>query len=239
MFDIYFNNFLDKDLNIKAIKRPSIPNPKRKYKTVTIEGSDGDLYIDEKCYEDITISVDYNFIDKRNFYEKCREIKRWINKIEKNKLVFSDDPGVFYKVKKVEISDNIERIYKIIGKFTVKFICDPYTYYANGEDPIILNNNMMLYNDYEITKPIWNIKGEGSITLTVNNNPVLINVGQDVTIDTEYEECFKNDQMIKLVLKTGTFQDLYLQEGKNTISFSANTGGVITGMELIPNWRTI
>jgi predicted phage tail component-like protein len=229
---------MDRDLNIKAIKRPNIPSPKRKHKQVPIEGRDGDLYIDEECYEDITISIDYNFIDKRNFHEKCRSIKRWLNKIQENKLVLSDDHGVFYKVKKVEVSDNIERIYKIIGKFTVKFICDPYTYYEDGEDSLILRNNMTLDNDYEVAKPIYIIKGNGNITLSINNKPVVINVGQEVTINTKLELCFKSNQMINLALKQGTFKDLCLQEGENIISFNV-TSGTINSIEVIPSWRTI
>lgn len=239
MFYVYFNNMIDRDLGIKAMKRPSIPSPKRKYKQKTINGYDGDLYIDENCYEDITISIDYNFIDKYDFNEKCRQVKRWINKIQENKLKFSDDLGVFYNVKKVEIKDSIERTYKILGKFTIEFICEPYTYYAEGEDSRILYSGITLENAYEVAKPIYIIKGEGNITLNVNGKNIIINVGQEVTIDTKHEECFKNDQMIKLALTSGSWEDLYLSEGINSITYSVGSGGTLTNIELIPKWRTI
>lgn len=239
MFYVYFNNLIDRDLGIKAVKRPSIPTPKRKYETKTIKGQDGDLYIDTGAYEDITISIEYNFHDLDNFNEKCRQIKRWINKIQENKLKFSDDLEVFYRVKKVEIKDNIERTYKVLGKFTLEFVCEPYTYYCNGEDSIALYSGITLENNYEIAKPTYIIKGEGNITLNINGNPVVINVGQEVVIDTKYEECFKNDQMIKLALTTGTYKNLYLSEGINTITYSVGSGGNLTSIEIIPYWRTI
>lgn len=140
MFYTYFNNIKDRDLDVKAIKRPNIPSPIRKYKQITVEGRDGDLYIDEEVYEDIIISIDYNFVDKKDFHEKCRKIKRWLNKIQENKLSFSDDLGIYYKVKKIEC-DDIERTYKVLGIFSVSFTCDPYAYYKDGLDSITVYND--------------------------------------------------------------------------------------------------
>jgi hypothetical protein len=40
-----------------------------------------------------------------------------------------------------------------------------------------------------------------------------------------------------LPLVTGKFEDLYLQEGNNTITYSAGSG-TINNIKLIPNWKT-
>lgn len=103
---------------------------------------------------------------------------------------------------------------------------------------------MKIYNEYEIAKPTYIIKGEGAIRLIINNETttyatVMINVGQEVTINTELELCFKNDQMINLALEQGSFQDLYLQEGMNVINYYVGNGGALTSIEIIPNWKTI
>lgn len=237
MFYVYFNNKRDLDLGIKAIKRPSIPVQKKKFKTITVEGRDGDIYIDQDCYEDITISVDFNFVDRTNFQAKCRMVKQWLNKIKNNELKFSDDLGVFYKVKKVEVED-IERIYKVKGNFTVAFTCNPYTWLSEGKQQIILNTTTKITNEFELSKPTWILTGEGLVTLKVNGNTVTVNVGQKVEINTELELCFKDSSLINLALQTGEFKDLFLKEGLNTIEYSIGTGGTLTDIKLIPNWKT-
>ncbi|GKX65651.1 distal tail protein Dit [Inconstantimicrobium mannanitabidum] len=237
MFFVYFNGKRDLDLGIKTIKRPSIPIPKKRYKTTTVSGKDGDYYTTNGEYEDITIPVDFNFIDRTNFHAKCRQIDKWLNKIKDYQLKFSDDLGVFYKVKKIEC-DEIERVYKVLGKFTVKFTCDPYAWLVEGQQSITLNGNNII-NDFEATKPIYIINAEGLITLKVNGKEVTINVGQQVTINTELQLCFKNKELINLALKTGKFEDLYLNEGINTIEYSVGTSGTLASIQLIPNWKTL
>lgn len=236
MFYVYFNQKRDMDLGMAAIERPSIPSPQRRVKTVTISGKDGDYYIDQDAYEDIPISINFNFIDRTNLQQKCRLIKSWLNKIKENELKFSDDLGVFYKVKKVECGD-IERTFNIIGKFSVKFICDPYAWLSEGKESIVLNTSNTIVNDFEVTKPIYIITGEGNLTLNVNGSLVTINVGQKVTIDTNLQLCFKDNELINLALTDGKFEDLYLKEGANTMTYAMN--GTLTSVQLIPNWKTL
>lgn len=236
-FFVYFNNKRDLDFGIKATKRPSIPVQRKKLKSTSVNGTDGNVYIDDGTYEDITISVDFNFIDRTNFQQKCRQIKKWLNKIENYQLKFSDDLGIFYKVKKVEI-DDIERVYKVLGRFSVKFTCNPYAWLVEGQQEIILKATNNIINEFESSKPIYIIEGEGNFTLTVNDNPVTINVGQKLIVDTTLQLCLKDNELINLALKTGNFEDLWLQEGTNTITYSVGTGGSINNIKLIPNWKT-
>jgi predicted phage tail component-like protein len=235
-FYTIFNDYTNMEIGIRAIKRPNVPSPEKNIKEEEREGRDEPLTIDEGGYKNITISVPYDFIDRKNFQETARRVKRWINRINDNHLRMSDDLGVFYKVKyaKTDIDRKLN-----VGTFTIDFICSPYVWIEEGQEEIELSNNMILDNDYEVAKPIYVIRGEGNVTLTVNNKPVVINVGQEVTIDTQLKLCFKNNQMINLALRQGSFEDLYLQEGENTINFSAGTGGKINSIEVIPNWKTI
>lgn len=230
MYNIIFNNKVDKDLGIKIIKRPNIPAPKRRYREIQIEGRDGKLYEDLETYDDIEIDVQYNFISE-DYNATMREIKKWINNVEDNRLKFSDDLEFFYIVKKVTIETN-ERVIKRLGKFTIKFTCKPFSYLESGLNPIEVVDT--IYNDGYMAEPIYKITGEGICTLKVNGKTVIANVGQSLIIDVEKKIAYREDRTLQNTALKGLYEDLELQEGNNTIEVSK--GFVI---EIIPNWRCL
>ena len=118
-----------------------------------------------------------------------------------------------------------------MGNFKLTFRCDPGLYLVSGLKPIFINSNKSIKNNYGISKPNFEINGEGMCTLTVNNKSVTINVGQSIIINTEKKLCYKNDGSMTNIT-TGRYKDLYLQEGNNYISIN-------NGFELYitPNWR--
>lgn len=147
MFYFIFNNKKNTDLGIKVVKRPNIPIPERNIELKSLKGRDGSLTRDYKTYNDIKISVSLNFISGENdFINKGAEIADWLYNINDNKLIFSDNDKFYYKVKKIECKD-IERSLKVIGKFIVTFVCDPYKYYID-------NNEIEITNSTEIVSPI-------------------------------------------------------------------------------------
>ena len=82
-----FNNKNSDELNLYIVKRPNIPSPKRRYEEVEIDGRDGKLYRDKGTYEEIEISIDFNFcvVSPEEWNMKIREVKKWINNIENKK----------------------------------------------------------------------------------------------------------------------------------------------------------
>ena len=79
------------------------------------------------------------------------------------------------------------------------------------------------------------VRGSGAGSLTVNGHTVAISeIGTSVTLNTEilraYNGLTRRDQTI-----TGKIEQLRLQPGANTVSF---TGGV-TSVEIIPRWWMI
>jgi predicted phage tail component-like protein len=233
MYDMKYNGKYAQELGLKIASRPNIPTPKREYKTVKIEGRDGDLHIDKGTYEDIEISIEFGYMIQ-DFSEWCaltREIKKWLCKVATdNKLILSDDAEFFYKVKSIE-SDEIQRIYRRTGKIKVTFVCDPYIYLNDGEIEIPISNS--IYNAFEVCKPVYKITGEGVLTLTVNGKSATINVGQNLTIDTNLKLCYR-DGATQNTAMTGDFNDLVFKEGENALTYTS--GFNIT---VIPNWRAL
>lgn len=223
---IIYNDKTNLDVNLLVVARPSKPSPVMEYEEIKVPG--GRTLYREKGYNDIEIPVSFNFMSKYSWDSDFRIMKQWLLSKVNNKLKFSDDLEVFYKVNKVNI-DTPERIMKNIGKFDVTFTCNPYVYIDENE----IELSTLLYNSYLISKPIYRIVGEGYLTLTINNKVIKANVGQELIIDTDKGLCYRKGIVDNVALE-GRYEDMYLQEGKNTFSW---TNGFF--IYIMPNWRCL
>ena len=223
---IVYNNKTNLDVNLLVLTRPSKPSSVMEYEERKVPGGKT-LYI-EKGYKDIDIPVSFNFMSKYSWDKDFRIIKNWLLRKENNKLKFSDDLEVYYKVNKVTI-DTPERIMKKIRKFEVIFTCEPYVYIDEGEREL----STILYNNYLVSKPIYRIVGEGYLTLNINNKVIKANVGQELIIDTDKGLCYR-EGIVNNVALEGKYEDMYLLEGENTFSW---TNGF--KIYILPNWRCL
>ena len=234
-YSIIYNNKSNEELDIEIVKRPAIPFPTRKFKEKEIEGHGGNYYIDTDTYEDMTISIEFNFVedDLDNIRTKIIRVKNWIEHIEDDKLMLSDDPNVFYKVCKSELSEVTYQDLYEIQNFTINFTVRAYQYLLNGRKEIKLQN--ILFNHYDISKPIFRIVGNGACVFNVNGNVVNCNVNGQLTINTEFDKILESNGSYAIG-KTDKkkIQDLYLKKGKNIFSWSSGFTIYIT-----PNIRTL
>lgn len=223
---IIYNNETNLDVNLLVAARPSKPSPEMEYEEVKVPG--GKTLYREKGYKDIEISVSFNFMSKYTWDKDFRIIKKWLLSKTNNKLKFSDDLEVYYKVNKVTI-DTPERVMKKIGRFNVTFTCEPYVYIDEEE----IELSTLLYNDYLISKPIYRIVGEGYLTFNINNKIIKANVGQELIIDTDKGLCYR-EGIVNNVALEGKYEDMYLLEGENTLSWTDGFKVYVT-----PNWRCL
>lgn len=230
-FNVIFNSISSDELDINVIARPQIPSPQPRIKPIDIPGAQGKQY-EIDGYEDIEIQVEFNFISQEDLHEKFRKCKRWINNIEDNKLIFSDNKGIFYRVNFATITSS-ERIVNIIGKFTVIFNCEPFSYAIEGQHEITVNNEAIIYNDGDLeSKPIIKIKGEGLVTIVINGETIKANIGQNIIIDSYLDLSYKEDKTPQNNnLKCKKYPQLKI--GENTVSYS---GGRVDSFSIIPNW---
>lgn len=232
MFNISYNNKTSNNFPAYIVKRPNIPTAEEKYKAFSVKGRNGDLIIKEGTYKDISIPIEFTYVASPSMWmETFRELKGWLLGTEDNRLIFSDDQGFFYKVKRVTIGTN-KREYKKIGTFTVTFVCEGCQYSVDGTEYKDLNE--MKYNPYNTSHPEIRIEGEGVCTLNVNNNTFTANVGQNITIDTERMISYKDNGTLQNSLVNGDYEGLYLLSGENTIE--ATEGFTVT---IKPNWKVI
>lgn len=210
-----YNNIRDRDAGVKPVSRPNIPTAEQEYDEIKVPGRDGNLYRKKGTLKDIPIEITYNFLsdDPEDWAEDFRSIKRRFLKESTGMLMFSDDPGYYYKVKKIEIGTN-ERLAKRIGKFQVTFTCEGYMYLTEGAETRNLSDT--LYNAFEECEPVYEIAGDGVCTLTVNGTKVTANIGGKLVIDTGLKLCYTALKETANRRLTGYYEDLYLKEGENT-----------------------
>ena len=232
-FHIFYNGESCKDVGLSVISRPTIPVPEREYDTIKVEGRDGELHRDKKTYKDIEIPISFNFVSKTPdvWAQDLRKVKKWLYSGKDNRLILSDDPEYYYKVKKAVMSDT-ERTANRKGKFEIVFTCESYMYRVDGQDEKEIGE--YLYNPYMKSQPVYKIYGNGEITLEVNGNQVTAEVTEQLNIDTKLEICYNAANEISNAALTGKYEGLYLQEGDNNFKYTEGFSVV-----LVPNWREL
>ncbi|WP_304410151.1 hypothetical protein, partial [Faecalibaculum rodentium] len=104
MFDVVVNDRSTNALGLSATSYPLIPAPEKKYISSTVLDRDGALYRDMGTYEDIELSIPFNFYTlTRQWGTYLRDFQSLIQ--EAKELMFSDDQQVFWKVKKARMTE--------------------------------------------------------------------------------------------------------------------------------------
>lgn len=230
-YTITYNGRTAEDIGLVVEHRPSIPGSVERIEEIEIPGRDGYLYLRDGTVDAVEIPVELAFYtrDENLWMQKFREITAWLYGSVERKLYLSDDPDWFYKIKKVEIGDNVERILWNGGRITVTFTCDGYAYSVVGESTATTN----YANDYDLCHPLYELTGDALATITVNGQQVKVNVGGKVTIDTDLLIAYRSDGSLANTDMQGYYEDLWLNPGENTVSVS---GSGISAV-VYPRWR--
>lgn len=230
-YDIYLNfTYSCVAEGILPTKRPNIPTPKKIYNKYKIQGRDGELHEDTGLYEDVVITVPFNYIGNANeWFSSFRKYRKVFYKAKT--LQFLDDMQWFYKIKKIEIGTN-ERKSKKIGKFDVMFTLDPYCYLVAGKDAVVVSDKIT--NNYDVSKPVYKIFGNGVCHLIVNGIDCTCNVSDHLIIDTDRKVSYREDGTDQSTCINKDYDMLWLIEGDNTIKISEGFS-----IEVIPNWRAV
>lgn len=230
MFYVLFRGVSCREHGLIVTDRPDISAPVKNVELIEIPGRTEKLTLDNKRYEEIRISVEFNFLTKADEWnEKFRRAKKWLS--GSGELEFSDDADYFYKVYYAEMG-TCEREMKRIGRFKAEFVCEPFSYLKSGKREY--DKPEVLYNLYHESHPIYKITGEGVCDLTVNGCKMRANIGQNLVIDTERMMAYRTDGTMNNTAVSGDYQDLYLKEGENRIEITSGFR-----LKVIPNWRSL
>lgn len=208
-----------------AIKElPPISKPSIRTNTETIDGRDGDIVtrLGYSAYDktiEIGLFGNYDIDDIISYFNQSGEI------------VFSNEDDKYYRF---EILNQID--FDKLVKFrtaNVVFHCQPFKYEV-GETPVTLSsgNNTVTNKGNIYAKPILNIEGTGTISVSLNGNQVFsidMSNTSEITIDIEKLEAYDpNDNTLLNRIVTGDYDDFKLNSGSNTINLS----GTITSANI-------
>jgi len=231
MLSILINDIdLFQEYKLSTPERPNIPTPQMRYKVIEVEGMDGS-YTQEIGYSDISFSINFNVIKRgTNIKALLRTLKGLF--MNANKLVFTDELDMFYKVKRITIGD-IQNEYITYGYFTVNFECDPFTYESNVQDISNLTGNLTITNNATYKSlPIITVEYTANSTITWNGNIIelMTSPTNEITINSTIKDAYFTNINMNNYMK-GSFP--ILEVGDNIISFSSS----ISGITISPNWR--
>jgi predicted phage tail component-like protein len=209
-------------------KLPPITKPKQRTQTEEIDGRDGDIVttLGYGAYDktiDIGLYGDFDIEDIMTYFNSSGTV------------TFSNEEDKYYNYQIVDQID-FDRLIRFrtakvkmhVQPFKYSSVEGTRTYNITSEEEITINNS----GNY-VSKPVISITGSGTINLSVNGYEVLvIELGEDattITIDTANMEAY-NQNTSELMNRsvTGDYDNLYLNAGSNTISWT----GTITQIQI-------
>lgn len=227
----YFDNgngtSLDRDL--RFLSYPEIDRGCEEVTLKTIPGRKGTVTVHTGTYSDTTILCHLHIENEFEMIELAYlETKIWLESTKK--ISFSDNPGVFYKVKKVTV-EKMSKSYGRFGTFDVTFVCDPGEYIAEGSNEYQLQE--IAFNPYSECCPVYKVSGNGTCILEVNGCKMRANVTKELTIDTELTLAYSGENINNTAV-SGDYEKIHLKSGKNSISITDSFE-----IKVVPNWRIL
>ena len=209
-------------------KLPPITKPKQRTQIEEIDGRDGDIVttLGYGAYDktiDIGLYGEYDLEDIMTYFNS------------KGTVTFSNEEDKYYNYQIVDQID-FDRLIRF-RTAKVKMHVQPFKYSSvegirtfniTNQQQITINNS----GNYT-AKPLISITGSGTINLSVNGYEVLvIELGETattITIDTANMEAYnQNTSQLMNRSVTGDYDNLYLNAGNNTISWT----GTITQIQI-------
>jgi len=183
-----YNGINSKDMGVVLKSLPPITKPKRKIEAIQVPGRNGKLYIDENCYETISVSLECAL--KRNV--DPRKITEWL--VEFGTITFSDEIDKFYKAAIIN-SIPLSRVFRVYREFIIQLELQPiamsieeYEYNCNDNDIHTLD-----IESTALMNPYIKVTGSGEVQLTINNSICNLNIDDEyIELDCELQNAFKD-----------------------------------------------
>lgn len=212
-----FNGQKSTDLGIIIQELPPISKAQKNIDTISINGRNGNLHIDNGTYKSKTYTVKCTLMDET----KINDLKTLLD--SSGTLELSTEPNIEYKA---TISNQIDfsKYLKYLKQFVINFDVDPIGYSKTSTtNTYSSSENVFEVNGTANVAPIIKVNGTG--TFTLNNRQVEV-LETGITIDCDLMNCTKNNINKNNKVVLDEFPELIV--GENTL----NLGSGITSIEL-------
>lgn len=218
---------------------PPIVFPERDVEAISIPGRSGDILQDNGRYLNVQIPykcaiIPQDDVDLRTVANNAMGLLRPTGSYVR--LEDTYDPNHF-RMARISGYVSVQSIVEQAGTFTITFDCMPQRWLKSGENVIVAESPVDLYNPTGTpAKPMITVYGSGSGYLTVGSATVKINKMEDILIlDCELQDAYRQvgdgaPENMNGNIYAPRFPELVA--GKNAVRW---TGG-ITKVEIIPRW---
>lgn len=222
-------------------KLPAIAIPGKKYSTISVQGRNGDLHIEEYAFQNYTQSYECWFHEHGyTSPQLAHAIKEWLlGSVGSQELRDTYDPDVFRMATYLGTAD-IERLLGNYGRCTISFNCAPQSFLCEGRQKTVFTDAGSLRNPTAFkAHPLITVYGTGAGYLTVGNATVQIKELSDILVlDCDTQNAYRKLGEGAMENKNGTiYAPIFpeLEPGNNVIRWT----GAINKVEIIPRWWTI
>lgn len=234
MQDVYFifNNKKCTDMGVEISEFPALQHPERRVKTIEVDGMDGSYTQDLGAYNTYKISIECVLNKLSRNTQSINEILKWLK--DSGKLILSTDPMKYYEAR-IASAIPIENVIWIFPEFKITFEVQPFRKSVNEFSDIIktAGKKFRVFNKGDVSsRPIITLKGNGEITVKINDNSYLLQgVTDSVTINSEMQEIYNDTCSLNTLYKSIEFPEF--QVGVNEFEVV----GDVSEIEIKPNWR--
>lgn len=244
---ISFGGAASTDYGMVVSEAATFDSPTRKQTIYTVPGRNGSILFQEDAWNDCTRQYRV-WLDEKTQYdsggqisggtlaERVNAVMAWLNsKKGYQRLEDNFEPDIYRLAYYSGGNEFINKL-TLVGEATLTFTCRPERFYKSGETAVVVLgtphtvDNPTLF----IAKPMFYLKGSGTVTLSAGGKTLTITLGsnEDITIDSERMNAYqgttnKNNQV------SGEFP--VLVPGTNTIA----TTGTVSSLQFVPRYYTI
>ena len=230
---IWFNGKSGDDFHLVVQRYPDVILPVRKNEKVSVPGRNGDILIQQDAFENVSQRYEiYISAEQTRLTPITHKVAEWLCVKGYHRLEDSYFLDTF-RLAAFNGGLEIENILNRFGRATIEFDCKPQRFYKFGDFFIDVDDGDKLKNPSPFTaKPILQVSGSGTATITINDKTLELTDCDNLTIDCELMQAYRNGISMNGTV-SGDFFDL--PQGESEIYW---TGG-ITGIQLKPRWFTI
>lgn len=220
---------LSKGLTVERC--PAFGAGQRIVEKTTVPGKSGDLVFDTGAFSNYTQSYEIWFRDKSaGMTSAAKSIATWLlSPSGYQRLEDTYDPDVF-RMAVYTGPMEIENWMLTYGRATLDFDCMPQRWLKSGEIPVSVKNGDVILNQWQKTKPLLIVSGNG--TLEINDSVIQISgTSGQYFIDCETENAYQNEISLNANLTVENNLFPVLRNGETQISFTG-----IDSLQIVPRW---
>lgn len=199
----------------------------------TIPGKSGDLVFDTGAFSNYTQSYEIWFRDKKSgMISAAKDIATWLlSPLGYQKLEDSYNPDVF-RMAVFTGPIEVENWMLTYGRATIEFDCMPQRWLKSGQNPISILSGQSVLNQWQSTKPLLILSGNGQVQ--IGNSVIEISgTNGQFYIDCDTENAYQGTENINSNIEVVNNIFPVLSKGQTQITYTG-----IDDLQIIPRWWT-